>query len=276
MSAVLVSDVARAEGSFRVFSEIKNISVARVNALPAAPAPAEKSKDCEDLLIKPKTAAGQLVAAKGWAVTGEVKIGDYTAVSFVGQLGLADGGVCMMTRGDIGIFSDKLLAVAYTKDADDSLIGTVRQLDSGGARLYGGGGDSAAVADLKLTDEGEFILTSLAAFESVCGGKAKVPNVNNLPIDKARKLIIDSGWKPVLAKLDPDLGRLATVGYENNLRKAGLSEAYGCSGTGMNYCSFEYKSAAGKLSVTTTGAPDVEKGDFPEVLKYSVKCGGAK
>jgi len=270
MSAVLVSDVARAEEGFRGSSEIKGITVAPVSVLPAAPASAKKRTDCEHLLVKPKTAAGKLVAAKGWAVTGEVQIGSYTAVSFVGRLEFVGSGTCMMTRGNIGIFNDKLLlGIAYTKQADDGLIGTVTQLDGGGARLHDGN-LGAPVADLRLTDAGEFSLTSLAAFDSVCGGKAKVPNVFRSPIDKARKLILDAGWKPVPAKPETD------EGYENNLRKAGLTEAESCAGTGMGYCNFEYEGAAGKLSVTTTGDPDVEKGEFPTVLSYSVECGGTK
>jgi hypothetical protein len=246
MSAVLVSDVAQAEENFRASSEIKGISIAPASVLPAAPASAKKRTDCEDFLIKPKTAAGQLVAAKGWAVTGEVKIGSYTAVSFVGRLEFVGSGTCMMTRGNIGIFDDKLLGIAYTKQADDGLIGTVTQLDGGGARLYDGN-LGAPVADLKLTDVGEFSLTSLAAFDSVCSGKAKVPNVANLPIDKARKLSSDAGWKPVPAKPETD------EGYESDLRKAGLTEAESCAGTGMGYCNFDYEGAAGKLSVTTMG-----------------------
>ena len=174
-----------------------------------------------------------------------------------------------MTQGNIGIFSDKLLAIAYTKEADDDQIGTVEQTDGGGGRLYNGG-LGAPVADLKLTDAGEFILTPLAAFDLACGGQTKVPTVFRLPIDKARKLIMEAGWKPVLAKPETDQG------YENDFRKAGVTEADGCAGTGMGYCRFDYENAAGKLSVTTTGDPDVEKGNFPKVLRYSVKCGGAK
>jgi len=158
MSVVLASDFARAEESFRGSSEIKGITVAPVSVLPAAPVSARKRTDCEDLVIKPKTPAGQLVAAKGWAVTGEVKVGNYTAVSFVGKLEFVSSSRCNMTRGNIGIFSDRLLAIAYTKEDDDQ-IGWVEQSD-GGARLYDGGAVSGeAVADLKLTSTGELLLT---------------------------------------------------------------------------------------------------------------------
>jgi len=269
MGATLVSGVAGAEESFRGTTDIKGITMSPVSVLPAAPEPAKKRESCTSR-IEPKTTAGQLVAAKGWAVTGEVKVGRYTVVSFVGQCEQGGSGTEVMTQGNLGIFSDKLLAIAYTRQADDLLIGTVRKLDGGGARLYDGDRLGAPVADLRLTDAGEFTLASLAAFDPVCGRRAKVPNVFNLPIDKARKRIMDAGWKPVEAKLEEDQG------YENDLHKAGVTEADGCAGTGMGYCSFEYTGAFGKLSVTTTGDPDVKKGDFPKVLKYEVTCGGAK
>ena len=98
MSGGLVSDVANADESFRVSSEIKGITVTPVNVLPKAPA-REKMTACEDMAIKPKTTAGQLVAAKGWVVTGEVKIGNYTAVSFGGKLASAYDHTCMVTKG---------------------------------------------------------------------------------------------------------------------------------------------------------------------------------
>ena len=242
MGAALVSDVVRAEASFRGATEIKGITISPVSVLPTAPKPAKKRESCT-FRIEPKTTAGQLVAAKGWAVTGEVKIGSYTAVSFVGQCEEGGSGTEVMTRGNIGIFSDKLLAIAYAKQADDPLIGTVRQLDGGGARLYDGDRLGAPVADLKLTDAGEFILTSLAAFDSVCGGSDKIPNVFNLPIDKARKLITNAGWKPVQAKLETDRD------YENNLHKAGLTEVDGCSGTGMNVSATQTTSCRDEMNL---------------------------
>ena len=113
---------------------------------------------------------------------------------------------------------------------------------------------------LHVDADGTLRLSKIASEDTVCQGRAKVPNVYGMPIDKARKALAAKGWNPVRAKASGDPRQAA-------LFKRGVIETDDCSGTGLAYCSYSYASATGKLSLTTMG-----EDDLPSVADYSVKC----
>ena len=106
-------------------------------------------------------------------------------------------------------------------------------------------------------------LGALATRETVCRGRASVPNIYGMKIDKARAALIQSGWTPVPGNPSED----SRFGREKDLRKRGIVEVEGCSGTGFGYCRYGYKGAAGALSVTTMGDDDL-----PIVSGYGADC----
>ena len=119
-----------------------------------------------------------------------------------------------------------------------------------------------AVGDIRSIDDYKFEFNPVAASDGVCGGRAKVPNINNMPIDKARAALKANGWEPV-----PSSEQDRTDSRVAELVKLGVIEAEACSGTGLGYCSYNYRGEAGTLSVTTAG-----DNDYPSVSDYDVKC----
>ena len=102
----------------------------------------------------------------------------------------------------------------------------------------------------------------MAPQETLCGGKAVVPNIYGKPINEARRLLWARGWAPVPTRPAPE-----AASREGELAKRGVTEVEGCSGTGFGYCSYNYRGGGGLLSVATVG-----EGDFPTVSGYSVTC----
>ncbi|MGM3278180.1 PASTA domain-containing protein [Ralstonia sp. 24A2] len=245
----------------RVVSELKDIRMKAGAALPKAGGTQHDREDCPQAVIQPKSAAARRVASQGWAVMADVPLGPYRAVSFAGQMQAATSGTCSITQGNVAVFDhDKLIALAYGKSAEDTAIGNLIPLESGAVRVWDGDITTSPVGDLHVDADGTLRLSKIASEDAVCQGRAKVPSVYGMPIDKARKALAAKGWNPVRAKASGDPRQAA-------LFKRGVIETDDCSGTGLAYCSYSYTSTVGKLSLTTMG-----EDDLPSVADYSVKC----
>jgi hypothetical protein len=245
----------------RVQSDLKDIRMKAITSLPKAGGSASDRDGCPWRVAKPKSAAAKLVAAQGWAVMADVPLGPYRAVSFAGRMEPGTSGTCNITQGNVALFDgDRLLALAYGKSAEDTAIGNLTPLEGGSVRVWDGDIVGSPVGDLRVEADGTVRLGRLADEESVCQGRASVPNVYGMPIDKARKALADKGWKPV--RIKPD-GESRQAGF---IRR-GIVEVESCAGTGLAYCSFSYKAAAGTLSLVTAG-----ESALPGVAGYDVKC----
>lgn len=263
------SGAASEAHGLNVISEIKGLDfILYDNPLPKAPGTVQDRSECENYVIRPVSAAGRLVAARGWAVTGEAVLGAYRVVSFAGKFEQGTSAHCIVDQGNIGIFNGtKLVALAYAPQGSRESIGKIIALDGGGLRVWSGDILSAPVGDIQV--QGQLLrLGALATEDSFCHGKVLVPNIYDLPIDKARKILIGKGWKPVASKPVPDPEVFAR---EANFVKHGIVEVDSCSGTGYAFCAFNYKSPGGRLSVTTAGEGD-ETRDTPDVVDYDVRC----
>lgn len=248
----------------RVNSFVPGLSFTLLSALPPAPATAASRQGCEHLLHKPAWAAGQQVAAAGWGVTGEARVGRYEAVSFAGGFQGGTSGSCQLSQGNLAIFDGgRLLAVAYSARGATRSIGDIVPLAPDGLRLWDGDFLPQPLADLQAGQNDVLAILPLAAQEAVCNGRAQVPNIYGMPIDQARQRLRQQGWTPVPAT------RADAPGREGELAKQGITEVDGCSGTGFGFCRFGYRGPAGQLGVTTVGdaAP-------PVVSSYGVQCGG--
>lgn len=245
-------------------SQIKGVAFRLLSTLPRAPGPVEGQGECSQLVVKPKSEAGRLVASRGWAVTGEAKLGStLRAVSFAGKFEPGTSGMCTNLQSNVGIFDgSKLLALAYADKGSDQTFGRLGELEGGDVRVFDGDGIGSPVGDLHAIDDYKFEFNRVAAVEGVCQGRAKVPNINNQPIDKARAALKASGWMPV-----PSSEQDRTDSRVADLVKLGVVEAEACSGTGLGYCNFNYRGEAGTLSVTTVGDDE-----YPSVSGYDVKC----
>lgn len=245
----------------RVVSELKNIRMQALTKLPKAGGDAGDRDSCPQLVIQPKSVAAKQVAAQGWAVMADVPLGRYRAVSFAGQMEAATSGTCNVTQGNVAVFdNDRLVALAYGKSAEDTAIGTLSLLEGGAVRVWDGDIAPSPVGDLHVDSDGTLRISKVADEDAVCQGRAKVPNVYNMPIDKARKALATQGWNPVRGKASGESRQTA-------LAKRGIVEAESCAGTGLGYCDFNYAGSAGRLTLTTVG-----DNALPQVAGYGVKC----
>jgi hypothetical protein len=245
-------------------SEVGAIAFDAVDKLPAAPASAASQSECSSFVQKPKSAAARKVAAAGWAVTAEGHIGAYQAVSFAGAFEPATSGSCDISKGNIALFEgDRIRAIAYVPAGQKASIGQIMRLGEEGLRIWDGDVAPVPVADMLPDTDGLVTIVKLADQEEVCGGKAFVPNIYGMPIEKARNVLAKANWRPV------SHGDAASRsdGREANLANSGVVEVDSCSGTGFGYCGFDYKNGGIGLGVTTIG-------DDPSVSSYAASCGG--
>lgn len=260
----LAAGAAGAEGP-RLASQVPGIAVLPLTELPAAPAATGERQYCSHLFIDPETEAGRAVRGKGWEVTGEVPLGPWTAVSFVGDWLPSTSGTCDLTEGNIGLFSGaQLVGLVYSADPDAQLIGRATAFGPAGLRIFDGSVLPGPVADLRLIGT-DVAVTPPAPEEPVCGS-ATVPYIHGLPIDMARGLLAEYGWRPVPQPA-------AVSGMAQAIAAAGVTEVEDCAGTGFGFCSYAYEGPAGGLSVATAGEPSDEYG-LPAVVGHSVRCGG--
>lgn len=254
-------------GPLQVRSEVKSLAIVLARDVPKAPPAASDRDSCGHLTITPSTAAGRLVASRGWAVTGEAPLPTGgQAVSFAGKFEPGTSGSCLVSEGNVAVFrGGTLLAIAYAPRASKETIGKIVPLADGHARIWGGDFLSQPIADLRVENDGYLLaLAPLAAEETVCGGGAVLPNIYGMAIDRARKVLESKGWTPVQGAIGKNRNE---QGREIDLVERGILEVESCSGTGFGYCSFGYRNSAGTLSVTTVG-----DGEFPSVSGYGATC----
>lgn len=249
-----------AAASPRFASTVPAIRIAATTTLPAAPA--FDVEFCDHLFDKPKGEAAKAVAAKGWKITGELSAGRYQAVSFVGGAEPATSGACELSKGNVAFFEGGVLkAIAYGA-GKGPMIGRILPTGDGDLRIWDGDIVPGPVADVRISGDGGLAIGKVAAEEKVCGGKAVVPNIYGMPINRARAALQKAGWKPVAAAPEGEDPRLEALVAQ------GVVEAESCSGTGFGFCAFNYRGPAGTLGVTTVG-----DGEFPSVSSYGVACG---
>ena len=92
-------------------------------------------------------------------------------------------------------------------------------------------------------------------YKSACNTQ-KVPDVNGLSIQQARKAMFRDGWRPV-RNTEP-LWSNRELNFLNN----GIHEVVFCSGTGMAQCYFEYQRNDDKVRLITFGEYDESVGDI--------------
>lgn len=242
-------------------SQVPGVEIAPLATLPAAPKPSAGLAECSHLTVShPATAAGLLAAEKGWAVTGEGQLGPYSVVSFIGDAEPATSGTCLLLQGNIGLWRGKdLVALIYGPDGQSSIGGLSERSD--GLRIHTGDLLSGSLGDLHLIG-GQDILLSPPGGELACGS-ADVPFIEGMPIDMARKLLIEKGWQPD-ATSGERLGMAQTIATT-------VPEVEDCAGTGFAQCAFSYTHPAARLSVITAGEI-AEDGTLPIVIGTSIAC----
>lgn len=249
--------------ALQVKSSVDGVVIMPLSALPDAPGSSKATLTCEPYVAEPKSAAGKRVAAAGWGVTGEERIGRFQAVSFAGSFEPGTSGTCQIGEGNIGVFDgDRLVALAYAPKSSDRPIGWIVPFESDGLRIWDGDIGSQPLADIRLSDD-QLSIVPLAAEERFCDGKSVVSNIYGLPISKARKALWDKGWSQVPNGDAED----RTDPREAALAEKGITEVASCTGTGFGYCGYDYNRTESALAVTTIG-----DNEDPSVSAYHVYC----
>lgn len=104
------------------------------------------------------------------------------------------------------------------------------------------------------------------------GAPHAIPSVNDMPISQARHALKLAGWEPRRTALDRGDGIDENQwGDARMLYQAGYVEVESCSGTGANYCFFNYRQARQCVRLLTVG--EFKLGEYePKVVSHSRQC----
>lgn len=243
----------------RTKSEIRGVSLVALGKLPHSPENGSLDEYCEGYRAKRLTAAGRQVASRGWIVTSDGMLGPYEVVTFASGFTPGTSAMCFARNSNVAVFNGtNLVALAYSSRAATSPLGVVEPLESG-ALLVWTDPPGWPIGELRDQTDG-LHLAAIASERTFCNRRAVVPNVYGKPIDAARQLLIAHGWRPLRPREAPNEMDMA-----RQLAQHGVVEVETCSGTGVGYCSFNYRGPVGTLSVTSAG-------EDPRVVSYRVTC----
>lgn len=112
-----------------------------------------------------------------------------------------------------------------------------------------------------------FFLAGLSLAFLQVANASSVAVITGMPYNKARELLMSTGWQPVSTVLPND----ELFGQAKQFREIGYNEVNDCAGTGASPCVFYFKNAdGGKLKVVTLGESDLKGEDFPKVDNYDL------
>lgn len=116
-----------------------------------------------------------------------------------------------------------------------------------------------------------FTMSALAEQEAEIP-KIEIPKITNVKYNKARALLIENGWKPVITVNPNELLSADSADIQAKaFWKAGYEEINACSGAGASPCVLYFDSTIGPmLQVNTIGESSVTGDDFPVVGNYEI------
>lgn len=279
-----------------VKGEVGSLRLRLIDALPPLPKASadsgEASGDCAEAAVSAEARAAE---AAGWSVFAERDWAGYRVVG-VARAGTHLAGMgCVFPDGQVLLFRDgrPVVQVIDTQAGKQESDGGLQWVEAGPPRPSDESSElarrDAADAELRVGDwHGSEIarivvdadqgleLATLPAIDSYCGQRAKLPRLEALALPLARDRLLAQGWQAHPSDPGADDGQ---DGMRDALRGLGFPEVEGCSGTGMGYCNYHYRNAAGDaLQLTTAGeyvAPGVDQAEanWPRVAGSSVICG---
>lgn len=282
-----------------VKGEVGSLRLRLIDALPPLPkATADSGEASGDCAQAPVSAEARAADAAGWTVFGERDWAGYRAVG-VARVGTHLAGMgCVFPDGQVLLFRDGrpvaqvVDSQAGKEDSDAGLqsledgvpapsaeASQLARRDGADAELRLGDWNGSQLARLVVGADGGLELAALPAIDSYCGQRAKLPRLEAMALPAARERLLAQGWQGRQSDPDADEGE---DGMRDALRKLGFPEVEGCSGTGMGYCNYHYRNAAGDaLQLTSAGEyvpPGVDQAEanWPRVAGYSVRCAAPK
>ena len=114
-------------------------------------------------------------------------------------------------------------------------------------------------------------LAALLAVGSLGVAASDLPLKKSESYVQARAHLVRAGWRPVVVQTILSDGRSEREwGAAKQMQDAGFDEIESCSGTGLNYCFFNFRRKDYCLRVVTAGEYHKEY-DSPKVHSWSVR-----
>ncbi|SFK03653.1 hypothetical protein SAMN03159338_3076 [Sphingomonas sp. NFR04] len=252
-------------------SDLAAYKLVQAQRLPRSPERSRLDEACSGYRPKKQSAVAQWVRRAGWIVTSEAPLGKFKVVSFVSGFDPGTSGLCFARNANLAVFDQgRLVALAFrkhstSKDDDTSPLGPVEALEDGSGLLVWTDPPGMPVGELRLAETG-LRLANRAKAHRYCHGRVKVPDIYGEDIPSARKMLSAEGWRP-----DPPAEKPGKLDQARVWVEKGYVEAERCAGTGVGYCSWNYRAAAGRLAVVTVGGGGTGQGDTA-VSSYGVEC----
>jgi hypothetical protein len=265
--SLTLSGVAFAN-TIQLASQVSGLNVAELSELPHRQTKAQKDTRWQCALRDEEinTAAGKLVSAHNWWVTGEVERAGFTFVSFVASSEPTTSASCIYSDGNVGIFrGEELLGVIYADKAAERAVGDIGALEGDRLRIYDGSDLNMPLADLEIVGHDLVIVRNVSNRDSFCGGAISAPNIFGLSIPIARQVLFAEGWEAGPVPIDDD-----TDAFGHAARKQ-FPELDTCSGTGFGFCAYVYSKEEGQIMrvISAGGEPDEMAN---HVIRFSAYC----
>ena len=245
---------------YKVSSSVRGMQIAATSTLPKNPTTVPLDDHCAELVKRPSSSAAQMVASKGWHVTGIERLDNLEAVSFAGRLEPSTSSLCIAHDGNVAVFDGgRLQAIIYGEN-----LGSITSIpNSSSVRIWDEDLNyQAPVADVVQRGKA-LVVERIAKSDRVCADRIPVPAPFNLPLSFARAKLLEGGWQAV-----PQPENDFTDEREQALRSRGIPEVEHCAGTGFAACYFIYRSDRGvTLTLRSLG-----EDDDPAIVSYEVAC----
>lgn len=239
-------------------SELPDYEASMLSALPAAP----KARLQECRTAPATLSAGKALEAAGWQVISEISLGDHALVTFAASSSPGERGLCDVTNGNLGIFeAERLIGLYWSRVKENTLFGALSTEREGVIDLRSSTFPATPIAEILRIDD-TFVLRARPSTLAGCTGKVEVPQLWQEPVGKMRDALIALGWAPMSPSAQDPVSA--------DMQAQGFPETESCTGTGYNYCSYEYSKPEAKLRVISMGelGPDHQ----PAMIDYDLTC----
>jgi len=221
------------------------------------PVPEGSLQECRT--APPRLAIGKAVAAAGWQVISENRLDGYGLVTFAANSSPGPEGVCEFENGALAIFDGERPLGLYWSSSE--VFGDLKADREGVIDVYTSSFPVVPVAQLRH-QQGGFVLQDLPATLPACNGQVEVPQLWRAPVGKMRASLIELGWVPQNPAAEDPISA--------EMQMKGFPETESCSGTGVNYCSYNYVRPEAKLRLITVG--ELRGEDQPIVADHELTC----
>lgn len=192
----------------------------------------------------------------------EASLGGHRLITFAASSSRGPAGLCEFTGGNLGVFEGgRLVGLFWSHAKGDSPFGRLQIDCEGVVDLHSSTFPVVPTAEI-VRLQGDLVLRARPATLAGCGGAVEVPQLWLAPIGTLRDSLIALGWTPMSPSAQDPVSA--------EMQAQGFPETESCSGTGANYCSYDYVRPEARLRVISLG--ELGPGYQPSVADYELNC----